>query len=171
MRGTRQRRSRDLGPVARSLWRRGERATHAPFTRPQGLTRKKDNQEERTAIPGRCGERPGSPRPHSAPTPAASHRGSRAEAPEPPGPRRGPFSLTLLRRGSRDSETILIPGRQGLGRLNIWLLVSAQVVISQFVGSSPTSGSALAVGSVFGSLSLPLSLPLPHCLLSVSQNK
>ena len=38
------------------------------------------------------------------------------------------------------------------------LLASAQVVISQFVGSSPTPGFALLVRSLLGTLSLSLSL-------------
>ena len=40
-------------------------------------------------------------------------------------------------------------------------MISAQVTISQFMGSSPTSGSALTVWSLLGILSLSLSLPLP----------
>ena len=47
-------------------------------------------------------------------------------------------------------------------RLSSWLLISAQVIISQVVRSSPTSGSELTVWSLLGILSLPLSLPLPH---------
>ena len=51
-------------------------------------------------------------------------------------------------------------------------LTSAQVVISQFVGLSPTSGSVLTAQSLepASDLCLPLSLPLPHwCSVSVSQ--
>ena len=50
-----------------------------------------------------------------------------------------------------------------LSQLSIQLLISAQVMISQLVSSSPASGSALAVQGLLGILSLPLSLPLP-CL-------
>ena len=51
-------------------------------------------------------------------------------------------------------------------------LTLAQVMISQFMSSSPTLGSVLTVGSLLGIPRLPLSLPLPHlCCLCVSQNK
>ena len=40
-------------------------------------------------------------------------------------------------------------------------LTSAQVMISLFVSSSPTSGPVLSVQSPLQSLCLPLSLPLP----------
>ena len=58
----------------------------------------------------------------------------------------------------------------------IWLrdrlLVSTQVMISQFVCSSPTSGLALTAQSLLGILSLPLSLSAPFLLsLSVKINK
>ena len=45
-----------------------------------------------------------------------------------------------------------------------WLkrLTSAQVLISQFVSSSPASGSVLIVQSLLEIFSLPLSLSLPH---------
>ena len=52
-----------------------------------------------------------------------------------------------------------------LSRLSLWLLILAQVMISQFVGSSPTSGSSLTVWSLLGILSL--SLPY-SCSLSLS---
>ena len=61
-----------------------------------------------------------------------------------------------------------------LCQLSIQLSVSAQVVISQLVGSSPTRGSVLPVRSLLGILSLPLSLcsSLVHTRsLSLSQNK
>ena len=44
---------------------------------------------------------------------------------------------------------------------------SAQVMISQSVGSSPGSGSLPSAWSLLGILSYPVSLPLP-CLLSLS---
>ena len=68
-----------------------------------------------------------------------------------------------------------VPG--WLSQLSILLLISAQVMISRFVSSSPESGSVLTVWSLLGiSLSLPLSAPPPLVLmsflsLSVSQNK
>ena len=46
-------------------------------------------------------------------------------------------------------------------------LIAAQVMISQFVSSSPVLGSALTALSLLGILCLLLSLPLP-CCLSVS---
>ena len=48
------------------------------------------------------------------------------------------------------------------GWLNDWLLISAQVMISEFESSNPASGSVLTVWSVLGILPLPLSLPLPY---------
>ena len=53
-----------------------------------------------------------------------------------------------------------------VAQLSIWLLISAQVMISRFVRLSPTSGSALTVWSLLGILSLPLSLPSPVHYLS-----
>ena len=46
-------------------------------------------------------------------------------------------------------------------------LVSALIMISQFVGSSPMSGSVLIVWSLLGLLSLPLSLSAPTLLVHV----
>ena len=51
--------------------------------------------------------------------------------------------------------------------LSIGLLISAQVVISGFTGSSPMLGSADSVAPAWDSLSLPFSLSLP-CLLFLS---
>ena len=47
-----------------------------------------------------------------------------------------------------------------LSWLNIRLFVSAQVVISQFVGSSPTLDSVLTVWSLLGILCFSLSLKI-----------
>ena len=68
-------------------------------------------------------------------------------------------------------QNICLPGAPGrLSPLSIRLLISAQVVISRFVGSSPTSEPAKDPLSLF--LSLSLSLPLPcSCSLSLPQNK
>ena len=44
--------------------------------------------------------------------------------------------------------------------LSVPLLISAQVMISRFVDSSPVSGSALTAWSLLGILSPPLSLSL-----------
>ena len=61
-----------------------------------------------------------------------------------------------------------VPG--WLSQLSIRLLISAQVMISLFVGSSPTSGSVLTVQSLCGIDSpFPLSLSPPHSLSK--QNK
>ena len=58
----------------------------------------------------------------------------------------------------------------GLSRLSVWLLVSAQVMISRFVSSSPASGSALTVWSPLGIPSVSLSLrPAPAHSLSLSE--
>ena len=54
--------------------------------------------------------------------------------------------------------------------LSVQLLISAQVVISWFVGLSPVSGSALSVQSLLEMLSLHLSLFL-LCVHALSQNK
>ena len=56
-----------------------------------------------------------------------------------------------------------VPG--WLSQLNVQLLVSALVMISRFMGSSPTWGCAC-----LGFSSLPYSLYLP-CSLTLSQNK
>ena len=68
-----------------------------------------------------------------------------------------------------------------LSQLGVWLLILAQVMISWFVGLSPTLGSQLQLHAGSGeptwdSLSLFLSLSLPHSChlslsLSLSQNK
>ena len=69
--------------------------------------------------------------------------------------------LETLRRENKNLQ-----GDGALGRLSplsVRLLVSAQVVISQFVGSSPVSGSVLIVWSLLGIFSLSLSLSLSLC--------
>ena len=55
-----------------------------------------------------------------------------------------------------------------LSRLSVRLLVSVQVMISQFLGLNSALGSVLRVGSLLGILSL--SLPNSRCLC-LSQNK
>ena len=53
--------------------------------------------------------------------------------------------------------------------LSVRLLILAQVMISWFVGSSPTSGSALRAQGLLGILSLTLSLSVPPpVMLSLS---
>ena len=56
-----------------------------------------------------------------------------------------------------------------LSWLSVQLLISAQVMISRFVSSSPTLGSVLTVQSLLGILALPF-CPSPP-MLSLSQNK
>ena len=58
-----------------------------------------------------------------------------------------------------------------LSRLSNRILISAQVMISWFVGSRPTLGSALTAQSLLGILSLCLSLCPSFRLHSLSQNK
>ena len=65
-----------------------------------------------------------------------------------------PFSSNI--RATREAP-------RWLSRLSIPLLILAQVMISRFVGLSPTSGSALIASNPLGIL--PLSLSLPHTLL------
>ena len=89
---------------------------------------------------------------------------------------RGQPSPTIAEssRGSRVRRrtiTLLLPSIYKLcPRAPGWLshehLTSAQVMISQFVSSSPTLGSLLSAQSPLGTLCLPLSLPLP-CLHSL----
>ena len=68
------------------------------------------------------------------------------------------------------NENVGVPG--WLSGLNIQLLISAQVMISWFMGLSPTSGSALTAWSLLGVPSPSLSAPPSFVLtLSPSQNK
>ena len=65
----------------------------------------------------------------------------------------------------------MCPGVPGcLSQLSVRLLIWVQVMISQFVGSSPVLGCELTVRSLLGVLCLSLSLPIPH-FLSLSRNK
>ena len=70
-----------------------------------------------------------------------------------------------------ETGSLGVPG--WFSQLSLWLLVSAQVMISQFVSSSPASGPVMSPQSLLGILSLSLSLcPLPRSLcLCHSQNK
>ena len=53
-----------------------------------------------------------------------------------------------------------LPGAPGrLSKLSVWLLILAQVMISQFLSSSPTWGSELTTLNLLGILCLPLSAP------------
>ena len=61
-----------------------------------------------------------------------------------------------------------VPG--GLSQLSVWLLTSAQVMISRFIGLSPALGSALTVWSLLGILSSSL-WPSPVLLHTLFQNK
>ena len=77
---------------------------------------------------------------------------------------RGEALYTLSCRGIRIPPGLRAPG--WCSRSSIRLLISAQVMILQFVSSSPKSGSAPTAQSLFGilspSLSLSLSPPLAH---------
>ena len=57
--------------------------------------------------------------------------------------------------------------------VGVQLLISAQVMVSRFVRSSPASGSMLTAWSLLGILSVPLSLcpSLARIFLFLSQNK
>ena len=89
-----------------------------------------------------------------------------------------PVKMDFPGGGWEDVEYILylrkVQAPEWLSWLSVWFLVSAQVMISQFMKWSPASGSVLTVRSLLGILSLPLSLPLP-CLcahaLSLKINK
>ena len=59
-------------------------------------------------------------------------------------------------------------GEEGLSWLSLRLLVSAQVMISWSVSSSPALGSRLTVQSLFGILSFSLS-PCPSPALALSK--
>ena len=87
------------------------------------------------------------------------------------------YILVGFRKGLlllRTTQMIIIPGVPGwLSRLNIRLLILAQVIISQFMKSSPASGSVLTVQSLIGILCLPFSLFSPYlltCFLSKQIN-
>ena len=72
------------------------------------------------------------------------------------GPRAELFKLSMLK--DQLKKILGVPG--WLSWLSIWLLISAQVMISWFVSSSPKTGSALTVQSLLGILSPSLSAPL-----------
>ena len=65
---------------------------------------------------------------------------------------------------TRIDSSCQVPG--WLSLLSLRLLISAQVMISWLVGSSPTSGSVLTAWSLLG-ISLSPSLPLPLLFLSL----
>ena len=73
----------------------------------------------------------------------------------------GPVSITPVFLLFKNNDIVGVPG--WFSWLSIGLLVSAQVMMSQLVSSSPVSGSVLTVQSLLGILSL-LSLPLRCCL-------
>ena len=61
----------------------------------------------------------------------------------------------------------VLGGAWWLDQLSVQLLISTQVMISQFVGLSPVLGSALTGWSLLAILSLSVPQPLP-CWLSLS---
>ena len=79
----------------------------------------------------------------------------------------------LIKNKKENTQIINIKNERGGASVpqSVESLTSAQVTISQFVGSSPTLGSVLTAQSLepaSDSVSLSLSLPLPHSC-SVSQ--
>ena len=81
--------------------------------------------------------------------------------------------IILQKKKKKRKETIL-GAPEWFSQLGNRLLVLARVMISWFVGSSPTSGSKLMVWSLLEILSLSLSLsfcPSSACSLSLSQDK
>ena len=71
----------------------------------------------------------------------------------------GPVVSVLMGQPSWTHRNRFYGGAPGwLNWLSVHLLISAQVMISKFVSSSPASGSVLAVWSLLKSLSLSLSL-------------
>ena len=76
-------------------------------------------------------------------------------------------SSWAARRGAPEKKNLGAPG--GPSRSSVRRLSSAQVMISQFVGSSPESGSGMTVQSLLGIPSLP-SVSLP-CLCPLSLSK
>ena len=80
--------------------------------------------------------------------------------------------LTLAINNLRKEDKKTISGvLRWLGRLSVWLLILAQVMISRFARLSPELGSVLSAWSLLGILALPHSVPLPcslTCTLSLS---
>ena len=71
-----------------------------------------------------------------------------------------------------DIKTLGVGAPGWLSLLSFRLLLSAQVMISRFVRSSPASGSVLTLQSLVGILSPPLSAPHQlMCSVTLSQNK
>ena len=85
--------------------------------------------------------------------------------PEPPVPR----EMTR----NRACEKVIKLGAAGwLSELSVRLLISAQVMISQFSRWSPVTGFVLTVQSLLGILALLSLCSSPaHAALSLSQNK
>ena len=78
------------------------------------------------------------------------------------------FYITYIRKSILAKKTIKMHARVPgcLSRLSVRLFISAQVMISWFVSSSPAPGSVLTVQSLLGILSLFLCLS-PACCLSL----
>ena len=79
----------------------------------------------------------------------------------------GPHALCTLRAAQTRGLKDRIRGAWGLSRLIVRPLISAQVMDSRFVGSSPTLVSVLASRCLMWILSPSLSAP-PPCSLSLS---
>ena len=93
-----------------------------------------------------------------------------------------PFLDFTSRSSNRFSCWRKIPFRgacmaESIKQLSIWLLVSAQVMISQFLGIKPHFSLALLAKSLLGIFSLPVSCPsllcrrMHACSLPLSLNK
>ena len=81
----------------------------------------------------------------------------------------GSQKMMLIFISTLSNKSTGVPG--GLCLLSVWPLVSAQVMISRFVGSNPASGSAQTVQSLLGiSLSPSLSAP-PQLARSLSLSR
>ena len=78
----------------------------------------------------------------------------------------------MLNKNKQKLIKIFPSGAPGwLSQLNVQLLISAQVMISRLMGSSPASGSSLAVQNLLGILSLCSPSVPPSLILSLSQTQ
>ena len=78
------------------------------------------------------------------------------------------YKIPKHTKGENKTQNCEMP--RWLSQLSVRLLISAQVMISGFVGLTPASGSVLTMWSLLGILSPSLSA-LPLLKLLLSQNK